>query len=115
MLARERDELRRAKALVPNLNRVTQRTPRELARQQFQKSFEVDGIEFFGRQELPIDRAEPVAQRRDALEERRDAVEPGERQLDREPEAGWRLRGPTRVEQIDFALRGLHRLIRLVE
>src|SRR6185369_68286 len=77
-----------------------------LVGQQFQERLEVGGIEFLGRQELPIDRAELFFQFRDAAcEEALDAgagfgehaaIGREARALDREHEALRRLRPPAR-------------------
>jgi hypothetical protein len=51
-----------AKTLVPHFERMPDLTAIDFMGQQIHESFEVVGIELFGRGELPIDRAELVLQ-----------------------------------------------------
>ena len=52
-----------------NLDRMTDRPTLHAFRQQFQEAREIFGIEFFGRHELPVDRAQLAAQVHDAAAE----------------------------------------------
>ncbi len=93
-----------AKAVVPNLHHMAERTSADFLRQKLQKGLEVAGVEFHRGQELPIDRAEFVLQLHDAArEESRDgvarigqylAISGKARRLEREDETVRRLVTP---------------------
>src|SRR6185312_12037870 len=91
-------------AVVPHLQRMAQGKPVDFARQQLQKTFEIFGIEFLGGHELPVDRAQAVAQLAEALADKTRDRLPGAgqfpavgavaRRLDREDETIRRLIAP---------------------
>ena len=61
-LAQQRDEGRRAEALVPRLHHVADAAAVERRRQELEESARNRLVEFLDRRELPEQRTEPVAQ-----------------------------------------------------
>ncbi len=66
VLARQCGEFRHDEAVMPHLERVAQPNPVLLFRQKLQEGLEIVGVEFLSRRELPQDRSELLAERRNA-------------------------------------------------